>query len=217
MNKRRLLAIAIAVCLIAILACGSLAYFVADASVKNEFYVASYDPNNPDDVPTAEELFSIAIYETDENGQKDYDGLTYAGILPGAELSKDPTIVNTGEYSAYVRMKVPFDKTDKWTDAGYTDLTDLLDINTTEWVLKTDETVTDSTAKTITYVFYKETPLAKDGESTLVESVTIPESLTVEQFVTLANFNITVAGDAIQSENVGDTVYDAFEIFDSLG
>lgn len=217
MNKRRLLAIAIAVCLIAILACGSLAYFVADASVKNEFYVASYDPNNPDDVPTAEELFSIAIYETDENDQKDYDGLTYTGILPGAKLSKDPTIVNTGEYSAYVRLKVTFDKTDKWAAAGYTDLTALLtDVNTTEWVLKADETDTDDTAKTVTYVYYRTDALAKDAESTLFEGVTIPGSLTVEQFVELANFNITVSGDAIQSENVGEDVYEAFELFDSL-
>lgn len=215
MNKRRLLAIAVAVCLIAILACGSLAYFVADASVKNEFYVASYDPNDPNP-PTAEELFSIAIYETDAQGEKDYDGLTYTGVLPGAELDKDPTVVNTGEYSAYVRLKVTFDQTDKWAAAGVTDLTTLLTgLNTTEWTQEADETVTDDTAKTVTYVFYREDALAKDDESTLFEGVKVPDSLTVEQMVALANFNITVAGDAIQSDNVGADIYEAFVKFEA--
>ena len=98
MNKRKILSLALAVCLIALFTMGTLAYFTDSAATSNKFMTASYDPSNPDKVITAEELFSIKVYETDANGQKDYDGLTYEDIAPGDELDKDPTAENTGKY-----------------------------------------------------------------------------------------------------------------------
>lgn len=224
MKKRRLLAVAVAVCLIAILACGSLAYFTNHTNgVTNKFYVATYNPENPDVPINPDTLFSITIYETQADGSTTTEGLTYNNILPGSELDKDPTIKNTGEYSAYVRMQVTFDHLTAWNTAGVTDLTTLLTgINTTDWTLKATETVTDSENDTVTYVFYRANPLAKDATSTLFTGVKVPTSLTIDQMIALGNFNITISGDAIQSDNIpapegkeAADVYDAFALFET--
>ena len=217
MNKRRTLVCALIVCLVAILACGSLAYFVGEAEVTNTFRVATYDPDNPDEPIDPDELFSIKIYESDKDaeGGKNYEGLTYEKILPGSAVEKDPTIVNTGAYSAYVRMEVTFDKYSAWKDADVTDLTTVLTDVSDEWTLKTEETAEDTEADTVTYVYYREEALAAEAESTLFEGVKIPDTLTVDQMSALGQFTISIAGDAIQSDNIEGDVYDAFELFEA--
>lgn len=212
MKKRRLLSGALIICLIAILACGSLAYFTDTKSVTNKFYTASYDPTNPDVPITAEQVFSIKVYETDANDEEDLDGLEYADILPGAELEKDPTIVNTGKYPAYVRMSVMLTKASAWNaicDEHEMEVTDLFGELNTNWELKT--TTEDSQADTIIFVYYLNAPLAAGTESTLFEKVIIPAEMTVEEMVTVSYFEVQITADAIQSDNTGDNAFDTFK------
>ena len=226
MNKRRVLIAAIVVCLIAILACGSLAYFTfTGAKVINEFYTYSTKdfPNGP---PTdVKELFSIDVYETrlDENGQilKNDDGTvkkfyenTYEAILPGSELHKDPTVENTGKYSAWVRLTVKVTKAEQWIDAlgkDY-DLGQMFNFNGEDWHGTGAPTLANNT---LTYVFYSNAPLAAGETSALFDGMTIPTSLTAEDMIALTNFQIIIEGDAIQSDNNGTKASEGFANWDN--
>ena len=93
MNKTKVFTLALAVCMIAILSMGSLAWFTDTDEVKNNFLIAGSEDNDPDDI------FSVNVWEQkDDNGDGDFDdtddvpyaenGLTYNDILPGDALSK---------------------------------------------------------------------------------------------------------------------------------
>ena len=65
MTKKKVFVTALAVCLVAILSMGSLAWFSAQDSVTNNFHIADSADNNPDDI------FSVDVYEkydSDEDG-----------------------------------------------------------------------------------------------------------------------------------------------------
>jgi len=227
MNKRRVLIAAIVVCLIAILACGSLAYFTfTGAKVTNEFYTYSTKdfPNGPP--ATVEELFSIKIYETDADGNEDTDGLTYEDVLPGSELKKDPTVVNTGKYNAWVRLTVTVTNAANWqkacADIGLTDLGDIfLNFNTEDDAAKVtgwhraDGPIVDQTKDTITYVYYSNNPLKPGEASVLFDGMKIPEKLTVKHMLSLSSFQIIIEGDAIQSDNNGTKASEGFANWDN--
>lgn len=220
MNKRKVLTTAVAVCLIAILSCGTLAYFTSTKSLTNKFYTASYDPDNP---PTAEELFSIKIYETAADGTENTEGLEYEDILPGMKVDKDPTIKNTGKYPAYVRLSVTVTNAAAWKAAfenhkddsedkgGAIELEDVFGEFNEDW--KRKEISENKNEDTLTYVYYLDGELAAGADSTLFESVTIPPQLTVEEMSALSCFEIRITGDAIQSANTGDNAFEAFTTY----
>ena len=93
MNKKKIFIVALAVCLVSILTLGTLAWFTAEDTVTNNFYVGDTDTG-------ADEVFGIDLWENrDTNGDGDYNevgdaekanGLTYETILPGEILSKEP-------------------------------------------------------------------------------------------------------------------------------
>lgn len=207
-NKKKIFTAAVAICLVAILSCGTLAYFQSTKSITNKFYTASYDPENP---PTADELFSIKVYETAADGSEDTDGLEYTDVLPGQELAKDPTVENTGRYAAYVRLQVTVTNANAW-EAVFNkynlELSDLFGSLNTKWEMK--EQSADTTNDTVTYVFYLNEELAAGEKSTLFETVNIPAELNVEEMTELAYFEVQITGDAIQVENTGANAFDAF-------
>ena len=220
MKKRKVLITAIAVCLIAILACGTLSYFTHTSNtVTNKFYTYSTE-DFPDGPPTsATQLFSIDVYETrlddegkiiQENGKnKKFYENTYEKVLPGSQLHKDPTVENTGKYDAWVRLNVTVTKADEWT-AAVTDF-DLdkifTNFNGTDWELSSAPTKKDNA---LTYVYYSKSPLAAGETSVLFNGMSIPTSLTAEDMIALAQFQITITGDAIQSDNNGTTAAEGF-------
>ena len=218
MNKRRILVAALAVALIAILACGSLAYFTSTKTLTNKFMTATYDPSNPDKPVTGEELFSIKVYETD-NTKTDNSvtetGNTYANILPGDVLKKDPTVQNTGDYSAYVRVAITMTKAAEWETVcakhNLTDWTDLLQNFNSAWELK--ETSEDVAANTVTKVYYLNTALDADVTSQIFDGINIPDEFDVDDMAALAAFDITITADAIQTKNTGNNAFDAFDNF----
>lgn len=213
LSKRKLLAGALAVCLVAAITTGTLAYFTASRGVTNTFMTASTDPNDPNP-PT--ETFGVKVTEkvpdpkdptkTIDDNEKDY---TYEDITPGEKLTKEPWATNTGLYPEYVRMKVTFDKWNVWQNTeSYekgvkfveNDLLKMLTgLNTgdeaNQWK-QADQPIIDGDK--ITFVFYYNSTLAayqaptEDGtEGTyastthLFNSVTIPAALDVAQMAAL--------------------------------
>lgn len=227
MKKRRVLIAAIAVCLIAILACGSLAYFTFTApTVTNKFY--TYSTDDPKPPVTPKDLFSIEITETGagqygENNE--YYGKVYQEILPGSTLEKDPTVTNTGKYAAWVRLRITITNGDNWAqisnEIGLTDLGVIFqDFNSngiseetynpdlpTGWHRAEGPIINNDT---ITYVYYSNKPLQPGEASVLFNGMKMPEALTSQHMIDLAQFQIIIEGDAIQSDNTGDSAADAF-------
>lgn len=209
--KRKTLIVAVAVCLAAILALGSLAVFSNSDDITNKFMVAGYDPENP---ITPDELFSVTVYETDKDGNQTEQGLTYDGIQPGDKLDKDPTVKNTGKYDQYVRVMVTVTNAKNWMNAcekhNITDLTTIFGgFVDADWT-RVDAPVYNETADTLTYTYYYNSVLKPGETATLFETVTIPLSFTVEDMVALQQFELKVAADAIQSAHTGDNAVDAF-------
>lgn len=86
MNKRKLLALALGLCMVAILAVGgTLAYFTAEDSAENVFTMGNVD---------------IDLLEK-------FDPET-ADLAPGLDINKDVWVKNTGSRNAYVRVHIAF-------------------------------------------------------------------------------------------------------------
>lgn len=207
-TKKKVFVSALIICLLAIVSMSTLAWFSASDSVKNEFYVA--DSDNPTDDP--EDIFSVAVWEKTPESDKDTDGYEYKEILPGAKLTKEAHVENTGYYSQYIRAIVTISDANAWLAA-------VEGIDMAEVFLGFDESVWtnismehDTTADTLTYVLYYDGILESGKDITLFNQVKIPESLTVAQAAAFAgDFSITVKAQAVQTENVGNNAFEAFE------
>ena len=202
MTKKKVFVVALAVCLIAILSMGTLAWFTATGTVDNKFHVTTEQGEQYAD-------FKLEIFETDaELGTGEVDENEYFHIAPGDELSKDPTVRNAGQYDMWVRISVELDEYAAWEaalGADYDLSAILLNVNTAEWTLDT------TTVGTNKLVFYKNTVLAPTEESTLFEGVKIPEGFEVDNMPT--DFNLKVVGEAIQAAHTGTTAQEAFTKF----
>ena len=77
MTKKKVLALALCLCLLATVAAGSLAWFSAEDSVTNQFLIADSGDDDQAD-------FSVNVEESDDEGTSwDDGGLVYEDILPG--------------------------------------------------------------------------------------------------------------------------------------
>ena len=222
-TKKKVLVVALVICLLATLSIGSLAWFNAQDIVENEFYVADSNEH------TADELFSVDVYEyTDESpNTKVPAGETYEEILPGDHLKKQPHVVNTGFYDQYIRVIVTISDAQAWMNAVGDQflIEDVFEgYDETMWTNGSREI--DTTADTITYVLYYNgildgTDTTNDAESdtvsdiVLFDYVNIPTTLTREQAAAFGGgFSIDVKAQAVQTENVGA---DAFAAFQTVG
>ena len=75
MNKKKLLVSAVALCLIAILSMGTLAWFSADDEVTNKFMIATSEDANPEDI------FSVDVWENTPDGRVDEGEYVYEDIM----------------------------------------------------------------------------------------------------------------------------------------
>lgn len=206
-NKKKVFAVALAVCLIATLSLGTLAWFSAEDKVENNFLVADSDDN------TADKIFSIDVWE---KGDEEDDGLEYTNILPGDELSKVAHVKNTGHYDQYVRVIVTISDATAWINAVG------LDINMNNVFDGFDESKWSNISKeiegesdTVTYVLYYNGVLTSEEDIVLFNAVKIPESLTQEQAAafnkdSVPGFSIKVKAQAVQTKNVGANAFEAF-------
>lgn len=217
MNKKKVLVAALAISLIAILSFGTIAWFNATDSITNTFKVA--DSDDSDTQPD----FSVNVFESNDTED---DGILFEDVLPGAQLAKDPTVENTGDYSMYTRVIVTLSNADEWIAASmkydlvsdsdetavhYTILEELVVINDTYWIRYDAPTYTAGTTttdSTLSYVYYYNAVVAADAQTVPVfTTVTFPTQLQQEDmdYGTGADFTITVKADAIQSENIAPT------------
>lgn len=220
--KKRTFTVALVLCLVAIIGFGSLAYFQSTKSLTNYFAVAGItDPTSPDETIDPDDLFSIKLDEADitkDDDSRTESGNTYAGILPGDTLTKDPTVTNTGKYDAWVRVKVTVTDAADWqTACAKHQITDLADIfngyDATAWDREKAEDVVDTENNTITYTYYYKTKVAPNGTATLFDSITIPADFDVNDMASLSTFQLTIVGEAIQATNTGDTAQEAFDLW----
>ncbi len=214
MTKKKVFVAALAICLVAIVSMGTLAWFTASDEVTNKFYVADSDDTDPSDI------FSIDVWENTPAGDKDPDGYEYKDILPGDVLKKEVNVENTGYYDQYVRVTVTVSDAQAWMTALNTNgaipkleqIVDGYDPNANVWVDNSAEVVDD----TIVYTMYYNHILLGDQETiydnagahsdvvTVFTAVKIPSTLTVEQAAAFeSNFEINVKAEAVQTENLG--------------
>lgn len=209
MTKRKVFVVALAICLIAIISMGTLAWFNASDSITNEFKIADSDGDGTPD-------FSVDVWENDpaDPTVKDQDGVTYTDIAPGDKLAKNPTVENTGDYDQWIRVYVTFDD---WAvieaacqNQGISsDVRAWLDVDATAWTADNNATVVAN--NTVTYVYYLNSKLAKDQTAVLFNNVTIPGDFEQEDMkFTSGNFTITVKAEALQADNTGATAQYAF-------
>ena len=209
LNKKKVIALALVVCLIATLSMGSLAWFTDSDSVTNDFQIAGSEDQKPDDV------FSIDVWEKDDPTSNDkLDSITYPAILPGDDLYKEVNIENTGAYDQYVRAIVTVSDANIWQQLHgevYVPLNKIAtDLNAN---FETYSIVYDMKANTLTYVLYYNAILPFEGNDvvTLMTNVAIPEELDRYQAAAMAGgFVIDVVAEAVQTRNVGANAVEAF-------
>lgn len=208
-SKKKVFLAALAVCLVAILSMGTLAWFSAEDSAKNVFYVT-----NADDGEDA--IFSVEITEfvaDDGETKKPVDGgYEFNDILPGDVLTKQPFVTNTGSYDQFIRVTIKVSDLDAFKTlfgSNYKDLVKSnllgnlniaqLDLDSCEDDVNTDELV---------YVFYVNEIVSPDESIELFNKTLIPYKLTQKDFAetTLKDgFEINIFAEAIQTENLGDS------------
>ena len=221
MTKKKVFVTALAVCLVAILSVGSLAWFSAQDGVINNFYVADSEDNNPDDI------FSVDVYEKydsdgDNNPEEYQKGISYKDILPGDELAKDAIVKNTGHYDQYIRVIITISDRDVWKSVVESTGADFntydirqhfVDFDSSKWDLV--NSTMDNSGDDIQYVLYLKDVLKSGDFFSVFTGVEIPEAMTQEHASHLDDdgewgFTIDVKAQAVQTENVGISATAAF-------
>lgn len=220
MSKRKIFIAALAVCLVAIISLGTLAWFTDEDQVTNNFHIA-----NSDD--TADEIFSIEVWERDTIGGDPVDTITYPDVQPGDDWYKEVNIENTGYYAQYVRATVTITGADVWYDVFDEAFFGLdkfaTDLNTKDFYVDRIEFNADN--NTIAYTLYyndilvsAEEAAAGNGNNvvTLFTNVHIADLLDQYQAAELVGnkFNINVKAEAVQTENVPADAKEAFAYVD---
>ena len=220
--KRKIFVSALAVCLVAIMACGSLAYFQHSATVSNKFLTASSTDPTPQ---SKKDLFSVEVSEPDGKGGSTLTGNTYNNAVPGQIFDKKPIVKNTGKKAQWIRISVIFNNASKWLNADekITAATLFDEVVAkakdskyvaSDWtrVNPTDVNADDELVYTFYYKGGKNNgKLAKDDTAVLFEKVIIPSYLEVDDMFALKEFQIDVKADAIQADNTGNTAEDTFK------
>lgn len=227
MNKKKVVVVALAVSLVAILSLGSLAWFNAKDEITNKFYVATSDDEGAPE-------FSIDVKENVSNdngatlgtGTTD-DGNTYEWVVPGDEIKKNPSVTNTGDYDQWVRVNISISQTfaDQVAEAQGVDSYEDIDFERLFTGFDSDKyeatrTVFEATIDGVEYYTYsyyfidKLEPIDEDDDTVyctqqIFEAVNIPTSF-VQDDMSYGAFQIIVKADAVQADNTGSKASDAF-------
>ncbi len=213
LTKKKVLALSLAVCLIAIASMSTLAWFTAKDEVTNNFYIA-----NSEDDPDS--IFSVDVWEDDtpeDNGNEPkLDGIKFENILPGDELFKEVHIENTGSYDEYIRATITITDASVWQDVFGTRMVALENFVNYKYnghaPIHTEVAYYDYENDAFVYQIYYDKAIAPDEKFVVFDTVTINSALDQYQAAELAgSFDIKVVADAVQVENVGDNVYEAFD------
>ena len=220
MTKKKVFVAALALCLVAIISMGTLAWFSDSDDVTNNFYVADSEDNEPD------EIFSVDVWENTPDGDEDQNGASYGNILPGDTLKKEVRVENTGHYAQYVRVIVTISDAEAWINAlgADFDVANVLDgFNAADWNHGWNNLI-DATEmpENLMYVIYYKDVVNSGDVVEVFDNIKIPTTLTKEQAAAFGgNFSINVKAQAVQAENVvpeGTAAEDAaFAAFNTVG
>ena len=201
LTKKKVFLAAIAICLVAILSMGTLAWFSGSDEVVNNFYVADSDDD------TADEIFSVDVWENTPDGDNDQDGYEYQEILPGDTLKKEVRVENTGYYAQYVRVIVTISDAEAWINALGSDFNvatvfDGFDITKWNHIWNNLNGATTMPEELVYVMYY--TDVVNSGDVVEVfNNVKVPTTLTQEQAAAFeGGFAVNVKAQAVQAENV---------------
>lgn len=214
--KKKLMAIALAVCVVAVLAAGaSLAYFTDKTETANNTFTMGN--------------VKITLDETDLtkiDGSRTAEGNTYTNLYPGMDMVKDPIVHNVGKNDAWVRVIVRVANgaafMDKFAIAPYASspLEGLTHGLGEGWQITAS--TKDTAANDMVYTIVYNTVL-KPGESTpaVFEKLYIPAAFGNGEMAAITyknandepvnGFTMSIHAEAIQSEGLNATsCQDAF-------
>ncbi|MBP3453421.1 MAG: hypothetical protein J6M20_06875 [Clostridia bacterium] len=179
MCKRKVLLLAAAICMIAILAAGgTLAYFVAEETAYNVITTA---------------VLAMELREETSNGQP-WPEKGVHQLVPGSTVDKIVTMANTGSVDFYVRASVNTAVASGTGDPlPFEHIT--LDYNTSDWTEKDG------------YFYYKQALLP--GEETSPLFTTVAFSTTMGNEYMNARLEIGINAQAVQSKNNAEDVLSA--------
>lgn len=205
--KKKITALALVVAILAIaIIGGTLAYFTDTKTATNTFTVGNVKIELDEQKPGTNERTTT--------------GVEYTSVTPGVAYAKDPTVTNTGNNDAWVRVNVTLSDAAAFKAAakehGVTDLATVFGgHDEAKWTRAGIKE--DSEHDTLTYSYYYKTVLAKNASTgPLFTTVTVPASFTTDEMKLIGDFSITVTADAIQKEGF-DTPAAAFIAFDAAG
>lgn len=224
LTKKKVFVVALAICLVATISMGTLAWFNATDSVTNKFEVldslTDFDVDVWEKVPDGDD----ADTEPDEFGRGETGATShvYNDVVPGGEYLKEVYVENTSNSplaGQYIKMEVTFTNYSvvnaMGTGAGPLDCTTMLlganfsddrDYATADWYYAKDETVYDENNNTVTYVFYLKNVLGQGESSLLFSKVKIPVTMDINDADNLKadGFQIKAVAYAIQNANISD-------------
>ena len=182
--KRKLLAVAMVLCCLAIVTGGSLAYFTAEDKAHNVITTGNIDI----------ELQELTDQVDEEGNPIPFEDLE--GVMPGSSASKIVQVKNTGSQPAWVRVSV--DKTVQLAESveGEGDPALItMDFNQEEWTEKDG--------------FYYYNHVLAPGETTqpLFTAVTFDSAM--DNLYQGSEISVDVCAYATQSANNGETVLEA--------
>lgn len=184
--KKKVTAIALAVCILAVAVIGAtMAYFTDTDSKTNTFTFGKVD-------------IDLTEESTNENGAVKGDistdgGITYPGVLPGLVYSKVPTVtVKRDSLDAWVIITATVPTVYDW-DGLFND------IDTANFT-KDRKIVGENTV----YYFYAKNPVNPNGSVTPFTEVKINPALTQNDVKNLPTFNVVVNAYGIQKEGFND-------------
>ena len=203
LTKKKVFVTALALCLVAIISVGTLAWFQATDEVTNFFQVSTDGEQKPD--------FKLDLFEHEFNGEEltdnEVEENTYKHIAPGDVLPKDPTVRNAGQYDQWVRVKINLYDYKAWEAV----LGDGVEFNKFFENFNTDWVVDQTTLGTDTLVFYYNAKLLPGEKTPIFEAFHIPEEFTVDNMP--VKFKLNIVAEAIQADNTGDSAKAAFDAY----
>lgn len=197
--KKRLIAVVVAVCALAVLAIGStFAFFTSNDNAGNTFTMGNVKIKLTEESTDANGDKTGAV---ERNNEGDGKGITYTGALPGDTFSKEPTVTNTGDNTAWVRVKISVTSPEAAMAENVLKLKEAIEqdmIDNFGWARKVGDTE---------YLYFT-TPVEKGKTADLFETVSIPNTWGNE--AADAHFSIAIKAEAVQYDNNGAT-WDAAE------
>lgn len=176
-RKRRLVLLALVLCIAAVTVSGTLAYFTAEETAYNVITTGVLD---------------MVLHETTTGG-KPFPEEGLDNLMPGMVVDKVVTVENAGSVDFFLRIALEKDiqpAQGVQAELNFDHIT--LDINEDDWTLEDDG-----------YYYYKRALKAGETTEPLFTTVTFEPEMGNEYMN--AHVEITVRAQAVQSRNNGDS------------